>query len=137
MHKPAVLALTAIGLATIPGCIIVATDHHGRPASKTELAAVQCVEPGQGPPNIRTAYRDQLSKLAPGMTQDQFREVLPDAVFIYQKEEDGHKLDAYSLKLAQPFYVRGEEVILTSHDEAWFYFKDGKFVRWGEPNQWP
>jgi hypothetical protein len=132
------LLVIAVGVgAALSGCIIVSSDRHYYPATKKELEAVRQVDPGQGPPTVRTVYADQVGKLMPGMPVDSFKALFPTAVFVEQKDETGHKLDAYSVKLGEPYRVRGENCIQTSHDEAWFYFRDGQFVKWGEPKQWP
>src|SRR5204863_5960085 len=123
--------------ATLPGCILVATDRHYYPASNKELAEVRQVEPAEAPPSVRSMHQDQLSKLAPGASVEAFKTAFPSALFVEQREDAGHKLDAYSVKLNERYHVRGENVIQTSHDEAWFYFRDGQFVKWGEPKQWP
>src|SRR5690348_14060306 len=132
--KTIAAAGVALSLAVLPGCIIVATDHYEHPhhASKEELANIRQVEGTEGPPRLRREYHEQLSKLAPGMSPDAFRQVFPDAVFVSEKSDEGHKLDAYSVKLHALYYYRGEDIIRTAHDEAWFYFKDGAFVKWGE-----
>lgn len=137
MKNLVALTATALTLATLPGCIIVATDRHYYPATKKELEAVRQVDQGGAAPSIRSDHKDQLARLSPGMSFDSFKAMFPDAVFVEQKEEAGHKLDAYSVKLEERYHVRGDNVILTSHDEAWFVFKDSQFVKWGEPNQWP
>jgi hypothetical protein len=133
----ATLTAAALGLATLPGCILVATDRHYYPATKKDLDSVRQVEPGGAAPSVRSDYKDQLAKLTPGISVDAFKAQFPSAVFVEQKEDAGHKIDAYSVKLEERYHVRGEGVIQTSHDEAWFYFRDGGFVKWGEPRQWP
>ena len=134
--KLAALTVTALALAALPGCIIVANDHH-YPASKQELEAVRQVAPGAPAPTIRNDYKDQLAKLGPSSNVDAFKTQFPSAIFVEQKTIDGHSIDAYSVKLQEPYHVRGENCIQTAHDEAWFFFKDGQFVKWGEPNDWP
>jgi hypothetical protein len=124
-------------LAALSGCIIVATDRHYYPATKKELEAVRQVEPGQSAPTVRGDHKDDLAKLTPGMSVESFKTLFPGSLFIEQRNEDGHKVDAYAVKVEEPYHVRGESVIQTSHDEAWFFFKDGQFVKWGEPKQWP
>jgi hypothetical protein len=131
------LIASAAVLAALPGCILVATDRHYYPASKKELEEVRQLERGDAPPTVRTIHQEQLSKLTPGTSIEAFKAAFPSALFVEQRDEDGHKLDAYSVKLSERYRVRGENVIQTSHDEAWFYFRDGQFVKWGEPKQWP
>jgi hypothetical protein len=137
MKTLATLSLSAVVLAALPGCILVATDHDHCPATKQQLEAVRQVEPTEGAPTVRTVYHDQISKLTPGMSIDAFKTSFPAALFVEQREDSGRKLDAYSIKLNEPYRVRGENVISTARDEAWFYFKDGQFVKWGEPKNWP
>ena len=139
MKSVAALTVSALALATLPGCIIVATDRYDRPhhATKAELAAVRQIEASDRPPSIRSEYREQLTRLAPGMSVASFKEAFPQAIFVSEREDSGHKLDAYSVKVSEPYYRRGDDVIQTAHDEAWFYFKDSGFVKWGEPNEWP
>jgi hypothetical protein len=131
------LIASAAVLAAIPGCIIVATDRHYYPATKKELEEVRQVQPGEAAPSVRTVHQEQLSKLTPGTSVEGFKSLFPQALFVEQHEEAGHKLDAYSVKLSERYHVRGESVIQTSYDEAWFYFRDGQYVKWGEPKQWP
>jgi hypothetical protein len=131
------LAVATLGLAALPGCILVATDHCQRSPTQAELDAVRQVEVSSSAPSIRTDYKEQLAKLTPGMSVDSFRAILPGALFVEQKQDGASKLDAYSLKLEEPYHVRGVSVIMTAKDEAWFYFRDGGFVKWGEPSKWP
>src|SRR3954466_15196163 len=102
MHRPAltILSVTVISFI-LPGCIIVATDRHYRRASETELESVRQIEPAQPSPTIRTNYRDQLPRLSPGDSIASFRNEFPSAVFVEQKQADGHKIDAYSLRLEE------------------------------------
>ena len=137
MKTLATFSLTALTLAALPGCILVATDRHYYPASKQELEACKQVDSADAAPTVRTVYHDEIAKLTPGMTIDAFKSSFTSALFVEQREDAGHKLDAYSVKLNEPYHVRGQSIILTSHDEAWFYFKDGQFVKWGEPKVWP
>jgi hypothetical protein len=129
--------VTAAVLAALPGCIIVASDRHYYPATKKELDAARQVDPGAPTPSIRNDYKDQLAKLGPGSNVDAFKTQFPSAIFVEQKTIDGHNVDAYSVKMQEPYHVRGENCIQTAHDEAWFFFKDGQYVKWGEPNEWP
>jgi hypothetical protein len=131
--------LLALGLTllALPGCIIVATDRTYHVPSKKELAAVRQVDATQPLPTFRSEYREELSKLAPGMSVEEFRGLFPQSVFVEQVSSEGQSTDAYSVKLNVPYRYRGGEVILTAQDEAWFYFRDGAFVKWGEPSQWP
>lgn len=135
--KAIALIAVATVVSTLSGCIIVATDRHYYPATKKELAEVRQVEPGEAAPTVRTVHQEQISKLAPGTSVEGFKSLFPQALFVEQRDDAGHKLDAYSVKLSERYHVRGEDVIQTSHDEAWFYFKDGQYVKWGEPKQWP
>src|SRR5689334_24070772 len=123
--KIAALTATALVLATIPGCIIVATDRHYYPATKKELEAVRQVDQGAPTPTIRNDYKDQLAKLGPSSNVEAFKTQFPTAIFVEQKQADGHSIDAYSVKMQEPYHVRGESCIQTAHDEAWFYFRDG------------
>src|SRR5262245_46560854 len=136
MKAVALIAVAAV-VSTLSGCIIVATDRHYYPATKKELEEVRQVQPGEAAPSVRTVHQEQISKLTPGTTVEGFKGLFPQALFVEQQETAGHKLDAYSVKLAERYHIRGENVIQTSHDEAWFYFKDGQYVKWGEPKQWP
>jgi hypothetical protein len=131
------LIASATVLAALPGCILVATDRHYYPVSQKELEEVRQLERGDAPPTVRTVYQEQLSKLTPGTSIETFKAAFPSALFVEQRDDAGHKLDAYSVKLNERFRVRGENVIQMSHDEAWFYFKDGGYVKWGDPKQWP
>jgi hypothetical protein len=138
VKTPSILALTfsALALASLSGCIIVATDRTYHSASKKDLASVRQIDPTQGVPTIRSEYKEELSKLAPGMSVASFREIFPNALFVEQ-QADAAPVDAYSVKLNIPYRFRDGSSIHTAQDEAWFYFRDGNFVKWGEPNQWP
>src|SRR5262245_11067098 len=95
---PLTLSLAATVFA-LPGCIIVTSDKHYRHATNAELETVRCVNPGEDVPSVRTTYRQELEKLHPGMSPDEFRAVLPAAVFVEErKDEGGRTLHAYSLK---------------------------------------
>ena len=71
--KIAALTVTALALATLPGCIIVATDRHYYPATKKELEAARQVDQGAPAPSIRNDYKEQLAKLGPSSSVDAFK----------------------------------------------------------------
>lgn len=135
-------SLFVAGLAALSpflgGCIIVADNSPDyRKPTPQELASVRTVAAGESLPSVREKYATQLAKLEPGMTVSAFREAIPEATFIEQRTIDGAPVDAYSLTHTERYRYHGGTVILTHEDEKWFYFRNGQFVKWGEPGVWP
>lgn len=138
-------AVVGAGLAaalSLQGCIIVA-DNDSYPGnsqrlSSDELATVPEVPAGGVVPGLRETYSTQFASLAPGMTVEQFRAAFPGAVFAQQRTgDDGIKSESYSLVESKRYRYRGSDRAFTSREEAWFYFKDGRFVKWSRTNEWP
>lgn len=135
----AVTGVTVLGL--LSGCIIVAKGGDWpRSPRLTAVEAESMAEiPTGGVPTIREKYAPELARLEPGMSVQAFKDIFKDAAFVEQRSRDGATLDAYSLSFRQRYRHRwdGHYYAWTQADEVWFYFKDGKFVKWGEPGQWP
>lgn len=129
-----VLAATAMG-----GCIYVA-DHSGPKgvkATSAELALVKSVSDSDNVPTLREKYAAQFARLEPGMPVADFRSAFTESTFVEQRKSEEGTVDAYSVVLRERYRYHNNNVIYTQHDEAWFYFRDGKLVKWGEDNDWP
>ncbi len=137
------LALGAMIAAS--GCIIVDRDNghwhndHGYDkVSAEEARSVREISSTEMLPTVRDRHADSFAKLEPGMSVQQFRVLFQNAAFVEQRKLDGGAVgDAYSVQLQEKLRYKGERYVFTHKDEQWFYFSDGKLVKWGEPNKWP
>jgi len=134
-----VLATSALSL---PGCIIVADNsgYERNPRNKVswdEANKVQEVSSVSTLPTVREKYADALAKLQPGMSVDAFKAAIPAATFVEQRKADGGTQEAYSVVVREQYRYRGERYVYEHTDEAWFYFTNGGFSKWGKPARWP
>lgn len=88
-------------------------------------------------PTVRSKHSEALSKLGPSTTLEQFKALFPTATFAERREVGLTKIDAYSVRVEEKFRYRDESYGYMARDEKWFYFRDGVFVKWSGPNQWP
>lgn len=83
--------------------------------------------------SINSAYAQQLDQITPGMTKSEVRQILPDLVARGQNISSGQNIEALELQHNYWAGVGGQLV----RDRLWFYFQNGKLVKWGQPNDWP
>jgi hypothetical protein len=128
--------------ASLSGCIILSGGSNWpRPPSLTSAEAKSVPEvPTGGVPTIREKYAPELARLTPGMTIEAFKEIFKEAAFVEQRTTDaGKTTDAYNISLRQRYRYRwdGDYYAWTQSEEVWFFFRDGKLLKWGEARQWP
>jgi len=129
-------------VALIPaGCIIVA-DNESYPSSTSrlsasELSSVPEIPAGGAVPTLREKYAAEFARVEPGMSVGAFRDVFKDAIFTEQRRDENGVTEAYSLVFKQRYRYRNSDRAFIERDEAWFYFRDGKLIRWGRPSEWP
>jgi hypothetical protein len=64
--------------------------------------------------------------------------MFPDARFVERSAAYETPVDAYSVVHTQTYRYDGERRYgYIKRDERWFYFRDGVFVKWGKPRDWP
>ncbi len=82
---------------------------------------------------ITKEYAQQLDQVSLGMTKPQLRNVFPTIVTRGQTLVDGKQVEA--MELAHNYWagVGGR----LQEDRLWFYFFEGRLVKWGHPNDWP
>lgn len=130
--------IASSALSAAPGCIFIATDRgDSTRLSAAEAAGTPEYSPSETIPGVRERYRDQLARLRPGMSTEEFRQALPGAVYVERRDTDRGTFDAYSLTVSERMRYRGSRYAFTHTDEAWFYFRDDQFVKWGKPREWP
>ncbi|MDX2118086.1 MAG: hypothetical protein SFY96_07890 [Planctomycetota bacterium] len=134
--------LLAASALTLPGCIIVADNsgYERNPRNKVsweEANKVQEISSVSTLPTVRDKYADALSRLQPGMSVDAFKAAIPAATFVEQRKTANGTQEAYSVVVRQQYRYRGERYVYDYSDEAWFYFSNGGFAKWGKPGQWP
>jgi len=136
MKAAGFLTLAILGtLATVPGCIFVAkSDRSGRTYARNDLATQ--IEPGQPLPGVRERRRDDLARLSPGMSTDEFRRVFGDAVFIESRSVGTRQWQAFSVIHTELCQLAGAPSI-SHRDEVWFFFEDGQYRGFGPARQWP
>ena len=88
---------------------------------------------GCGTQTIHQHYRTQLSKIAPGMELMEFNQTMPDAYVAGQNTVGGKRIDAYEVQHMHDDYAHMQ----TINEKLWFYFSDGRLVKWGRPQDWP
>ena len=133
--------LIGVMLAAASGCVVAigneATDYSsGKVAlTPTERASVPTVQCKSELPTIRDKYSTQLAKLGPTTTVDEFKALFPEASFVERRGEP--PVDAYSLELQQKYRYANKSYGYIARDEAWFYFRNNVFVKWGSPHDFP
>ncbi|MBS0195406.1 MAG: hypothetical protein JSR77_01480 [Planctomycetes bacterium] len=141
--RKAATAVALLALAAIPaGCVVaIGNDTADRcaPGSKISLTAAEreelpVIESRSEIPTIREKYSEQLSTLGPNTTFEQFKQQFPQAQFVERKD---NSTDAYSVELRQKYRYRTSSYGYLARDEAWFFFRNGTFVKWGSPHDWP
>jgi len=88
-------------------------------------------------PTVRSRYGEALSKLGPNTTLEEFKGLFPNATFAERREVGPSKIDAYAVRVEEKFRFRNDSYGYMARDEKWFYFRDGVFVKWSGPDQWP
>ena len=124
------LPLLLLAALALPGCILVADvdDDSPRRASTTELAAARAVLSTSDVRGVRDIHASQLAALEPGTPVARFRESFPDAVFVESRKDAEARTDAYSVRTADPYHLRGKRTVRVHEDEAWFVFRDDQLV---------
>ena len=89
-------------------------------------------------------YAQQGEVIVPGknarsgdLSLEEFKGLFPNATFAERREMGPAKMDAYSVRVEEKFRYRDESYGYMARDEKWFYFRDGVFVKWSGPDQWP
>lgn len=143
MAGPMILATGGLAvLASLSGCIVLeGGSNWPRPPALTSAEAKSVPEvPTGGVPTIRETYTPELARLTPGISVEAFKELFKEAAFIEQRTSDaGKTTDAYNISLRQRYRYRwdGDYYAWTQSEEIWFFFKEGRLVKWGEARQWP
>lgn len=138
------LTLACIAAASLPGCIIIAEHRDSDSSSgsrvrltRDERETLPRVQTVADLPNVQRRHAEQIRTLGPETTIDDFRGRLPGAYFIERRNVGGADFDAYALRLDEKYRYRDASYGYVARDEQWFYFKNGRFVKYGAPNQWP
>ena len=137
-------------LLSLGGCIVSIRSEEGATGptydgnssakvklSREERESLPLVQTTADLPTVRSTYADELGKLGPSTTLDQFKALFPSARFVERRESDGSKFDAYSVRIEKKFRYRDESYGYMARDEKWFYFRNDVFVKWSGPNEWP
>jgi hypothetical protein len=137
-------------LLTLGGCIVsikseegaTGPTYDGNSTSKVKLShdereCLPKVQTTADLPTVRSTYADELSKLGPNTTLEQFQALFPQAKFVERREANGSKFDAYSIRVEKKFRYRDESYGYMARDEKWFFFRDGVFIKWSSPKEWP
>ncbi len=82
---------------------------------------------------ITKQYSKQLDSLNLGMTKSEVRNIIPDLILRGQTSVDGQSIEALELQHNYWAGVGGRLI----NDRLWFYFANGRLVKWGQPNDWP
>lgn len=82
---------------------------------------------------ITKEYAQQLDQVSLGMTKPQLRALFPDMVTRGQTAVGGKPVEAMELSHNYWTGVGGR----LQEDQLWFYFHEGRLVKWGRPNDWP
>jgi hypothetical protein len=137
-------------LLSLGGCIVsikseegaTGPAYDGNSTAKVKLSredrdTLPLVQTTADLPTIRSTYAQELGKLGPSTTLEQFRALFPGATFVERRDAAGTKLDAYAVRLEKKFRYRDESYGYMARDEKWFYFRDGLFMKWSGPKEWP
>lgn len=94
-------------------------------------------------PSIQEAYAERLRKLDIGINLPTFIASFPEA---YVGGQSG-KTTAYEVSKKTQYALKGDWnpyyrsvqdfAIKTNAQLLWFYFYEGKLVKWGRPQDWP
>ncbi len=135
---------------SLSGCIVsikseessLGPTYDGNRPAKVKLSSLErgslpLVNTTADLPTVRSRHGEALTKLGPTTTLEQFKELFPSATFAERRDAGGAKIDAYSVRVEEKFRYRDESFGYMARDEKWFYFRDGVFVKWSGPDQWP
>lgn len=135
---------------TMGGCIVsIRSDesasgpaYDGNTTSKVKLSRderehLPLVQTLADLPTVRSRHAEELGKLGPSTTLDEFKALFPDAKFVERREAGGSRFDAYSVRVEEKFRYRDESYGYMARDEKWFYFRNEVFVKWSAPKEWP
>ena len=95
-------------------------------------------------PSIQSEKAGLLEKTKVGMPLSEFRQLVPEAYVVGQKDET----TAYELAYEQKYVTNGDVArhripfsnklnARTYKQVLWFYFYQDRLVQWGQPNVWP
>lgn len=141
MEKYIVYAGAVLALTAMSGCIVaIGNDSRdeGRQVrlTETQRGSLPVVKSYSDLPTIETVYASQLRELGPATTVEEFRTKFPDAKFV-ERRELGSPVDAYSVRIDQVYRREGKSYGYLARDEAWFFFREGRFIKRGAAGQWP
>ncbi|MHA7813267.1 MAG: hypothetical protein ACX94C_07755 [Phycisphaerales bacterium] len=82
---------------------------------------------------ITQRYQTGLRQLTPGQTTvDEFNRIMPEAELRGQTTYNGDPCDVYQVSHRDP--EDADDGRYTAY--LWFYFRDGKLLKWGRPSDW-
>jgi hypothetical protein len=144
------LGLLGASALVLPGCVVAVGNRsdgyvidgegmHARrvqlsPEERTTLPEVVSVA---DLPTVRSRYADDLSRLGPSTTVEEFQAMFPQARFVERRFPTNVAVDAYSVTLEEKFRYRGKSYGLAARDEMWFYFENEMLVKRGRREDWP
>jgi hypothetical protein len=83
--------------------------------------------------SINKEYEKQLDQVALGMTKEELKGILPNTHLRGSVYVGKEVVEALELEHSYWSGVGGYLV----KDKLWFYFHDGKLMKWGKPEDWP
>lgn len=140
-HRYVGSALALAILSAAGGCVVaIGNEAVESPSGKVALTATEretlpTVQSKSELPTIREKYSSQLAQLGPTTTAAEFQALFPEARFVERQGEP--PVDAYSVELKQKYRFANKSYGYVARDEAWFYFKNNQFVKWGAPFSFP
>jgi hypothetical protein len=148
LRHGAMIVAAACGLAaSLGGCVVSVGNERSYtvdrgPRQKIYLSA----EERETLPNLTTTadiptfagkYASTLAGMGPATTQDEFLKAFPTAQFVERRTTSVGSVDAYRVETEEKFRYRYESYGWQATYTGWFFFKDGKLLKWRETEQWP
>ncbi len=140
--KPAhrTILLLVLGAAVLPaaGCFVISVQKgydDARPVAvpQGQLAGVRQVGSEDEVPRFREANAERLARLGPGASAAEFKGEFPGAVFVERRGE----VDCYRVDHTERYRYGNSSTVYEVRGGAWFFFRDGKMVKWSERRVWP
>lgn len=134
-------AIGVAGLAlALGGCVIAVGNDYpdsGRVKLTTsQLENTPVVDSRHELPSVRTKHAAALALLGPQTNVEEFKRLFPTATFV-ERLAGPPAVDAYSVRVDEVYRYRGHNYGYMARDEKWFYFRDGAFVKFGDPREFP
>lgn len=148
------LSLVALGLVTLgslaalSGCVVsIGNEREYRVVEPTPTQRIYLTSAERDTlpqlttladiPTFSSKYASSLQNMNPGTSQEEFLRAFPEAQFMERRTRDGVTIDAYRVRTQEKFRYRQNAYGYEATYIGWFFFQDGRLLKWRDTEQWP